>query len=1173
LKKITLLAFLCVAVILTGLTFGLGSVALAGSGDVSVTTYEELKTALSSVGSGDIISVTQDIICIEMENSKTLSIPSGATLKIENGVALTISKGVSLQNMSSTIAIEGTLSIVSKYGGNGNIVNGSTVTIASGGQLINSGGSFQHFGTLTNNGTLTNENGFYSTGLGTINNNGTFTNNDDLENTFTINNYGTFTNNGDITNSGTIYNKSTGTINNFGTIDNSSGGAVVNQGGGVSFYPKLTRTQTTVSGTVGRVGDKTFTAALSNSYSEPITFTISVAGLSVTASRSGDGTVSAVFPGDDLNGLSVGTYDVTMSSDATECNAAIESTLICKLAINKTAPVISGSNIISGTVGTLETRTITAMLTNSYPEDITMRANVSGTGIEKTFVHSAGDGGISVDFTAEELNELEPGSYMIWVETYASANNLHVTTSIGTITLSVARPAVSGSNLLSGTVSRLEAQTVTAVVTDSYPEELEWTVHIADASVIASRIGDGDVSFLLTADILNTLTVGCYSITVTSATAEYNTAVTAAIGTITVSPITPILTGSSDLAGTIGSVGSQTAQALLSNSYPEEMTLTAHLADIDVSTLITGDGRVSFDFSQAQLDALGAGVYTITVTAAATENNTAIASVSIGSLIVRKATPDLIGGNCFIVLEGMAEEQTATAILTNCFPESLTLTANAGGILVPVTLNDNGTVDFVFAADDISKLPLGEYPIIVTSEETAGNKAISVSIGTLTVLAPHALAINSGTGGCIAEGSSGYYGNGMKIVLEAEPNEGFQFDKWAATSGSFEDVQNVSTTYVMPDQNAVVTALFKKVVKSPVITTISLNSGTVGTVYSQTLAADGDTPVTWSIDSGDLPDGLSLSSGGIISGTPTEAGTFQFTVKVKNAAGNDVQDLCIVIQESASTDRTLVRIIAPVSITGVANGTANTATALGLPETVILVTDGGNVQGYVKWNMASCTYDPSSRGTKTFTVDGTAILPSGVINPNSVSLNVTINITVNANDDAGDNAGDDASDDMTGKMTGQTNDTDEDIPDTGDAGETKTEAALTITPKTVKENKDVGTVTIVINVSDFPEGTVAVRLPDGTVINMDSGETIEMTIYIADLNADGVIQIAALDNEGMPLGDFDVQVELEDVIGHLDVEEVGASFLTVIWWILGGLLVAGGVAVTMYLILRKSKVK
>jgi uncharacterized repeat protein (TIGR01451 family) len=45
------------------------------------------------------------------------------------------------------------------------------------------------------------------------------------------------------------------------------------------------------------------------------------------------------------------------------------------------------------------------------------------------------------------------------------------------------------------------------------------------------------------------------------------------------------------------------------------------------------------------------------------------------------------------------------------------------------------------------------------------------------------------------------------------------------------------------------------------------------------------TPFTWTVDSGTLPPGLSLSSGGAITGTPTAAGTFNFTMKLVDSTG------------------------------------------------------------------------------------------------------------------------------------------------------------------------------------------------------------------------------------------------------------------------------------------------
>ena len=74
------------------------------------------------------------------------------------------------------------------------------------------------------------------------------------------------------------------------------------------------------------------------------------------------------------------------------------------------------------------------------------------------------------------------------------------------------------------------------------------------------------------------------------------------------------------------------------------------------------------------------------------------------------------------------------------------------------------------------------------------------------------------------------------------------------------------------------------------IATQTLPSGTAGASYSTTLAANGGiTPYTWSIAGGSLPAGLSLNaSSGSISGTPTVAGAFSFTVQVSDY-GNPAQ--------------------------------------------------------------------------------------------------------------------------------------------------------------------------------------------------------------------------------------------------------------------------------------------
>ncbi|MCC6651906.1 MAG: putative Ig domain-containing protein [Candidatus Eisenbacteria bacterium] len=65
-----------------------------------------------------------------------------------------------------------------------------------------------------------------------------------------------------------------------------------------------------------------------------------------------------------------------------------------------------------------------------------------------------------------------------------------------------------------------------------------------------------------------------------------------------------------------------------------------------------------------------------------------------------------------------------------------------------------------------------------------------------------------------------------------------------------------------------------------------LGNGLAGVAYSQSITtADGVAPYTYSLLTGALPAGLTLSAAGELSGTPSATGTFAFTVGVSDAAG------------------------------------------------------------------------------------------------------------------------------------------------------------------------------------------------------------------------------------------------------------------------------------------------
>ncbi len=179
-----------------------------------------------------------------------------------------------------------------------------------------------------------------------------------------------------------------------------------------------------------------------------------------------------------------------------------------------------------------------------------------------------------------------------------------------------------------------------------------------------------------------------------------------------------------------------------------------------------------------------------------------------------------------------------------------------------------------------------------------------------------------------------------------------------------------------------------------VITTASLPNGTVGTLYSTTLAATGGaTPYRWTITSGGLPAGLALNSTtGVINGTPTVAGTFAFTVQVTDAGSPADSDARTFSITAAAPP------VDPLNITTMSlpNARRNRAYSQTLAAT-------GGVQPYT-WFIASgrlppglsinpstgvISGTPTTRGTWNFTVgvrDGQTVAASDT---QTLSLSVT----------------------------------------------------------------------------------------------------------------------------------------------------------------------------------------
>lgn len=97
-----------------------------------------------------------------------------------------------------------------------------------------------------------------------------------------------------------------------------------------------------------------------------------------------------------------------------------------------------------------------------------------------------------------------------------------------------------------------------------------------------------------------------------------------------------------------------------------------------------------------------------------------------------------------------------------------------------------------------------------------------------------------------------------------------------------------------------------QILSAPSITTSTLIDGTSEVGYGATVKASGARPIIWALVSGDLPDGLSFDDDGKITGTPSTAGTYSFTVQAQNAAGIDSKELTLIIAEALQKTKPLI---------------------------------------------------------------------------------------------------------------------------------------------------------------------------------------------------------------------------------------------------------------------------
>lgn len=176
----------------------------------------------------------------------------------------------------------------------------------------------------------------------------------------------------------------------------------------------------------------------------------------------------------------------------------------------------------------------------------------------------------------------------------------------------------------------------------------------------------------------------------------------------------------------------------------------------------------------------------------------------------------------------------------------------------------------------------------------------------------------------------------------------------------------------------------------PTIVAESLPDGMEGEAYSNRLTAKGTAPITWSIVSGVLPEGLRLNEDtGEISGTPAGEGTEVFTVMAVNDLGEDIKELSITIVKAPETEYAVT-----VRDDGHGTGSADPASATAGTEITLTATPNAGYH-FKEWQVMSG--DVTVRGDK-FTMPGSDVEVKAIFEEDAPPTPTEYTVTFDGND-------------------------------------------------------------------------------------------------------------------------------------------------------------------------------
>jgi len=166
----------------------------------------------------------------------------------------------------------------------------------------------------------------------------------------------------------------------------------------------------------------------------------------------------------------------------------------------------------------------------------------------------------------------------------------------------------------------------------------------------------------------------------------------------------------------------------------------------------------------------------------------------------------------------------------------------------------------------------------------------------------------------------------------------------------------------------------------PAIDDYTMPGAVVGQTYATQLTAQGGGQITWTLASGELPAGLTLSASGTITGVAEQDGIFTFAVKAANAAGNAEKTFTITVAPAAEPRLTIGGITLPAMTVGyeqpapISVSITNTGNAAAQLE--LLYTEGGSA-AYFKVNEDGRSMIAAGETDTSWTIQPVAGLTAG----------------------------------------------------------------------------------------------------------------------------------------------------------------------------------------------------